>query len=85
MAGRKPGTPKTGGRRRGTANKTTKAAREVFQMAFDKSGGVTALTAWAKLNRTEFYKLFARLIPVELAGSPDAPIVHTIRLVGPDD
>lgn len=57
---------KTGGRVAGTPNKTTTAAREAFQLAFDKLGGVDALSVWATENQTEFYKLFGRLIPVDV-------------------
>lgn len=59
--GRKTG----GGSRKGVPNKLTKAAREAFELAFDQVGGTSALTAWARANPTEFYKLYARLIPVE--------------------
>ena len=61
------GHPRYGGRQKGTPNKATAAAREAFQMAFDEAGGVQSLTEWAKDNRTEFYKLYGRLIPLEAA------------------
>jgi hypothetical protein len=57
------------GRPKGIPNKTTVAAREAFQMAFDKTGGPEALAKWAMDNQTEFYKLFARLIPVDVNAS----------------
>lgn len=78
MAGRRVGTPKTGGRQAGTPNKITASAREAFQLAFDESGGWTALTTWAGKNRTEFYKLYARLIPVEHTGKDGEPIATTV-------
>ncbi len=70
-AGRKPGVP----------DKTTTAAKESFALAFDKLGGWEALAQWAALpqNRTEFYKLYARLIPVDLTSQGDkipAPIIQ---------
>lgn len=79
------GKPKTGGRKAQVPNKTTKAAREALQLAFDQIGGVAALTTWAMLNQTEFYKLYARLIPIEVGGSNDAPIITKIILCGPDE
>jgi hypothetical protein len=34
-----------------------------FQQAFEDIGGVTRLAAWADTHETEFYKLYARLLP----------------------
>ena len=65
---------KTGGRTKGVPNKTTPAAKEAFALAFEGIGGVAELMAWAKLNKTEFFKLYARLIPVELSGEVKARI-----------
>lgn len=60
----KSGNPQ--GRPAGTPNKTTMAAREAFQAAFDRIGGVERLGTWAEENPTEFYKLYGRLIPVDV-------------------
>lgn len=64
MPGSKPGE-RRGGRQPGTPNKLTANAREAFQSAFDSIGGPDRLAGWARENETEFYKLFARLIPVQ--------------------
>jgi hypothetical protein len=77
---RKPGPPpgvRHGGRQKGTPNKLTVNAREAFQHAFDEMGGPAQLAAWARMNETEFYKLFARLIPVqqEHSGKDGQPLV----------
>lgn len=53
------------GRKKGVPNKTTTAAREAFNLAFAGLGGVKRLQAWAEANETEFYKLYARLIPID--------------------
>ena len=58
---------KTGGRQRGTPNRSTASAKAALQEAFEGMGGVAALTDWGKENRTEFYKLYGRLIPSEIA------------------
>jgi hypothetical protein len=61
---RKP--PSAGrGRKKGELNKLTRSAKEAFQYAFERIGGAENLATWATENTTEFYKLFARLIPVE--------------------
>lgn len=41
------------------------AARENLTLAFDLMGGVPALVVWGRSNPTEFYRLWARLIPKE--------------------
>ena len=47
--------------------------KEAFEFAFASIGGEEALAGWAKDNPSEFYKLFARLLPSrnELTGSSD--------------
>ena len=76
-----PGHKMSKGRPAGSLNKTTKTAREAFQLAFDQLGGYEGLVNWAlesQANKTAFYNLYGRLIPVEVAGSPDAPLEVTI-------
>jgi hypothetical protein len=66
--GRKPGVP----------NKITTSAREAFAMAFQGLGGYDKLREWAQANPTEFYKLYARLIPVEHVGAGGEGPISTI-------
>jgi hypothetical protein len=60
---------KTGGRKSGTPNKTTATVKEALQLAYAGMGGAEALTTWAKANPTEFYRLWARMLPTEIKGS----------------
>lgn len=62
------------GRPRGSPNKLTKAAREAFELAFDQLGSVDALVKWARANQSEFYRLYARLIPMEHTGTDGGPV-----------
>ena len=64
-AGIGKGTPGPG-RPKGMQNKVTTAAKEAFRLAFEKMGGPDALAAWAAENPTEFYKLYAKLIPIDV-------------------
>lgn len=67
------GDPRAG-RPKGVPNKTTTAAKEAFALAFQKLGGWEALAEWAANdpdNLREFYKLYARLIPVDLTSGGD--------------
>lgn len=63
---------KTGGRTKGVPNKFTRSVKEAMEAAFSRlqRDPKAKLTAWAKQNPTEFYKLAAKLIPqqVNLAG-----------------
>lgn len=69
MEGRKNIPNGGNGRPPGTLNKSTKAIKDAFHEAFFKRGGVAALLKWAEKNETEFYKLAARLIPVQVKGT----------------
>jgi hypothetical protein len=72
------------GRPKGSANKLTRAAKEAFGLAFDGIGGVEALTAWARDNQTEFYKLYARLIPAEQhVSNPDGTPLNFTLMIPP--
>lgn len=57
---------KTGGRRAGSPNRTTASVKAALKKAFDNLGGVPALVAWAKDDPGEFYKLYIKLLPIEV-------------------
>jgi hypothetical protein len=69
--GRPKGLPKTGGRKKNTPNKIKATFKTALLEAFHDLGGTEGLVRWAKKNRTEFYKLCARLIPHEVSGPGD--------------
>jgi hypothetical protein len=73
--GSRPGE-RRGGRKKGTPNKATASVKAALLDAFDGTGGVKSLTDWGKENRTEFYKLLVRVIPVEVTGEGGGPIEH---------
>lgn len=60
-----------GGRRKGSLNKFTNDAKEAFQLVFDGIGGIDKFAEWAKRHQTEFYKLYAKLIPLTFDGTID--------------
>ncbi len=64
-------TAKGKGRPKGAQNKTSVAAKEALQLAFDGIGGVQALTDWARdeKNQGEFFKLYAKLLPIDMKHS----------------
>lgn len=59
------GMPKVGGRRRGTSNRLTATFRQAVLLAYQRIGGHEAFTKWAAENRSDFYRIAARLIPIE--------------------
>jgi hypothetical protein len=88
--GRKKGTPKTGGRRKGTPNKITallkeaviKAAEIVGEDGNGKNGLVGYLCAAAKENIPAFLTLLGKAMPLQLTGGgdDDAPLKFTLQL-----
>jgi hypothetical protein len=77
---------KTGGRQKGSVNKTTMAVKEALTEAFEQIGGVSSLVVWGRLNETEFYKLWAKLLPQEvqakLSDADGSPIRFTLAIGG---
>ena len=63
-------TPKKlGGRPKGVPNKITGQAKENIAAVFTRLGGTAAMARWAKENQTDFYKIYARLVPLEGPGA----------------
>lgn len=56
---------KTGGRKVGSLNKITANVKEAFGEAFELLGGAKGLYEWGLRNKTEFYKLSTKLIPID--------------------
>lgn len=54
------------GRPKGIPNKTTTLVKEAMELAFEGLGSVPELVAWARDNRTEFYKLWIRMLPAKI-------------------
>lgn len=71
MAGRKPGTPKTGGRKKGTPNKITALLKDDILKAAELAhpdGRVGYLTQQAKENPAAFMTLLGKVLPNEGPG-----------------
>lgn len=66
------------GRPKGAVNKSTKAVKEALQEAFEGIGGSARLMEWANEQPTEFYKLWAKMLPAEVKAEVtnigDAPV-----------
>jgi len=57
---------KTGGRKAGTPNKVSVTVKDNVIQVFQEIGGTETLKGWAQENLTEFYKLYAKLIPSQV-------------------
>lgn len=71
------GQKKVAGREKGVSNKNTRIVKDVFAEVFSKlqKDKAANLEVWAKENPTDFYKLAAKLIPIQVGGDADNPFV----------
>ena len=71
MAGRPKGTPKTGGRKKGTPNKISSALKEAILEAAERAGGedgiVGYLVVQALDNPVAFMSLLGKVLPMTIA------------------
>lgn len=70
---------KTGGRIKGTPNKTTAALKDMILHALDGVGGVEYLQRQADDNPAAFLTLVGKVLPLQVSGDKDHPIVHVFR------
>lgn len=79
---RKP--PNAGkGRKKGVQNKLTTTVKDAVQATFGElqSDKNANLTAWAKANTTDFYKIAAKLIPAAVEGTLTGEVSHKITKI----
>lgn len=57
------------GRKPGTRNHHTKTTLQQYAEVFEKLGGVSAMLRWAKTNETEFYRIHARTLPLDVTSN----------------
>lgn len=72
------GSPKTGGRQKGSLNKIKLEVKEAIAAAFDEVGGKDYLVALAESDPRTFCTLVGKVVPMAVGGDPDNPI----RLAG---
>ena len=59
---------KTGGREKGTPNRTSAALKDMILGALDKSGGIEYLCRQAEENPGPFMSLIGKVLPMTVAG-----------------
>lgn len=75
--GRPKGTPKTGGRQKGTPNKNTRILKEAVLKALDAEGGPEYLRWLARENSSAFSSLLGKILPTQVEGPGDEGEVVT--------
>ena len=72
---------KTGGRKKGSVNKTTAAAKDAIAIAAEELGGAERLVAWAKedaQNERLFWgTIYPKLLPLQVTGDAKNPVAFT--------
>lgn len=71
---RTKGDGKSNGRQKGSLNKVTREVKDVIQRCFDSIGGEVAFARWARRNPDEFYKIYAKLLPIKLQATESKEI-----------
>ena len=83
--GPKPGTPRVGGRQKGTPNKLTTLAKDAIAPAAEGLGGTKRLIAWAKSDeqneRVFWGQIYTKLLPLQLTGEDGGPIEHKVSRI----
>jgi hypothetical protein len=67
------------GRPKGSPNKIQAAVKEMVIQALDDAGGVEYLVAQSRDNPTAFLTLVGKVLPLQVSGDPDHPLIHEIR------
>lgn len=86
MAAAKGTRPPNAGKGRiaGVPNKNTTALKDMILRALHGVGGEEYLMAQAGENPAAFLTLIGKVLPLQVQGDPNAPLVITsIKLVGP--
>lgn len=66
------------GKKAGTSNRLTQTFRDAVMFVYRDIGGHEAFSEWAKANPTDFYKIAARLIPVQIQRGSGAPVINFV-------
>lgn len=61
--------PVSPGRPKGVPNKLSRIAKDTIAQVFEDIGGVENMAGWAKENPTQFYQIYAKLLPLQVNGA----------------
>ena len=69
------GHEKVGGRTKGTKNKIGQDVKNSLLFVYETIGGDKTFSDWAKEEKTEFYKMYSKLLPTEMEHTGDIQII----------
>jgi hypothetical protein len=69
------------GRPRGARNRVSRALKDMILRALDAAGGEEYLLRQAIDHPAAFMMLLAKVLPLQLSGDPERPVIHEIRRV----
>jgi hypothetical protein len=69
------GHKKVGGRTKGVKNKIGQDVKNSLLFVYETIGGDKSFSDWAKEEKTEFYKMYSKLLPTELEHTGDIQII----------
>ena len=72
---------KTGGRQKGTPNKLTADVKAMILGALETVGGQDYLARQAEENPGPFMTLVGKVLPTQVTGDPDNPVISRIETV----
>lgn len=90
MSGFRPSLPgeRRGGRQKGTPNKSTALLKDAILLAAQEAGGEDGLTGYLKVQAREnpgpFLSLLGKVLPLQLAGDPNAPVSISVSWLKPE-
>ena len=71
--------------RKGSPNKLGALAKDNIAAVFTRLGGTAAMAKWADDNKTEFYRIYARLVPTQVTGEEGGPVKITVEWQAPSE
>lgn len=74
---RRPGTPKTGGRQKGSVNKIQKDLREEILEVHQRLGGTEGMLEWARQSETNQRIFYGQILPKLLPREVKAEVNST--------
>lgn len=79
---------KTGGRQKGTPNKTTALLKDAILLAAERAGAKDGIVGYletqAKANPGPFMSLLGKVLPTQISGDPDNPLELNVNLTTQD-
>ena len=74
---------KSGGRVAGTPNKVTATVKDNIIAVFNRLDGTAGMAKWAIDNPTQFYQIYAKLLPMDINANltGDLSITHIARSI----